>query len=830
MDPPVSFPLILPMAIQIDRQARTLSLSVRDLCEESRSKGSLNLSPLATARLELGRAAHHAYQEERQADDPAYRREQSVRFVTEVESYAVTIQGRMDGLYQDEHGWVVEEIKSVLQLEDPIDPARVPFEYLLQLDLYLYLWSQIAETGQVRGCLVLLTPDGEGRGVLERPLRAEETAAFVHRQIRALITAEEVRHSRLDERLVWGERLSFPFPARRVHQDEMVQEIEAALAGGQNLLISASTGIGKTAAALYASLRYALQHGLGVFFLTSKTTQQRIVAQTVQRWFREIRDSDEAGERPPFRGLVLRSKEKMCANDVVFCHPRRCDFANDYYSKVRQSNLLSTLPAAGWLSPDQVYQQAVVHQLCPFELSLDLLGEMDLIVCDYNYVYDPRVCLRQLLDDSRRRFIVIVDEAHNLYPRAREYYSPELDVEAVARLRAQLSGDFSDAPSHSFIPDLMAFLESLETSFAEVIELHPEIEESGQCIVQLDRSIFDEHEEALGRLMQEYLVSRRNPAGSDNEDRILAVFYQVAAFCAGLELSGEEFVHLGTTIPGRKLKVLCLDPSRQLGRQHQRFHSVIAMSATLAPTDFYRDVLGFDRSTRCVNLPSPFPSQNRKIVVIPEVSTSYKGRGRHLRRIAQIIEEIVALRTGNYLAFFPSFAFLSEVAAFLTPDSYCLLIQEPKMTDRVRENLLQRLAGSSGSHLVLAVQGGIFAEGVDYPGELAIGAIIVGPGLPKVDFETELARHYFEQRLSRGFEYAYLYPGMNRVIQSAGRIIRSEMDRGVIALLDKRFAQENYARLFPRDWYDSSPVDLVAQDYLAELTEFWREGQKQTFG
>jgi DNA excision repair protein ERCC-2 len=259
-----------------------------------------------------------------------------------------------------------------------------------------------------------------------------------------------------------------------------------------------------------------------------------------------------------------------------------------------------------------------------------------------------------------------------------------------------------------------------------------------------------------------------------------------------------------------------------LREKNSGFHAVIGMSATLTPLEFYRDVLGFERETRLESLPSPFPAQNRKILVLPQVSTSFKHRSKNAQKIAEIIDKAVVVRPGNYFAFFPSFAFLEEVAAYLNPRGYRLLLQERIMPDYLRESLLEKLSDPASCHLVLAVQGGIFAEGVDYPGELAIGAIVVGPGLPKVCYEQDLMRHYYETLCGQGFEYAYLYPGMNRVVQSAGRVIRTESDRGIILLLDSRFAHENYLALLPRHWYEKSPEELICKgDFAKELEEFW---------
>jgi DNA excision repair protein ERCC-2 len=302
---------------------------------------------------------------------------------------------------------------------------------------------------------------------------------------------------------------------------------------------------------------------------------------------------------------------------------------------------------------------------------------------------------------------------------------------------------------------------------------------------------------------------------------VIDFFYQFNRFCNVLVIGGEEFSYiLDRSQDGHILKILCKDPSRQLGSRIDGFHSVIAMSATLAPIPFYRDVLGFppDR-TDLVEYPSPFPPENRKIMVVPEVSTKYHERSRYLDKTASIIGSVAKKRPGNYFVFFPSFQYLREVRNRLDVPSYEIISQEEFMAEEERKGILEKL--KEPGNLILAIQGGIFAEGVDYPGEMLIGAIIVGPGLPKVSFEQELIKEHYQNKYERGFDYAYLYPGMNRVVQSAGRVIRSEDDVGIIVLLDKRFSTPYYSSLFPKSWYNDSPAELISYDYEKDLEEFW---------
>jgi DNA excision repair protein ERCC-2 len=331
--------------------------------------------------------------------------------------------------------------------------------------------------------------------------------------------------------------------------------------------------------------------------------------------------------------------------------------------------------------------------------------------------------------------------------------------------------------------------------------------------------------EQLDTLMVDYAIYRRRIGQASPNDPLQDFYYAWHRLCDVLALGGEEFSYLYRADPQDAVfKVLCKDASRFLQARLKGFHSVIAMSATLTPFAFYQDVLGMPTErTFTAEFPSPFPAEHRKILIIPEISTLYRERQRDAPQTARIIDTIVAQRPGNYGAFFPSFAYLRLVRSWLQTPSQQLIVQTENMAERDRAAVLRRLQQSTEPTLLLAVQGGIFAEGVDYPGDMLIGAIIVGPGLPRVDVEQELLRAYYEDKYGRGFAYAYLYPGMNRVIQAAGRVIRSETDVGIIVLLDKRFAYSNYSALLPAHWYSESTRELLSKNYQQALARFWRQ-------
>jgi DNA excision repair protein ERCC-2 len=459
-------------------------------------------------------------------------------------------------------------------------------------------------------------------------------------------------------------------------------------------------------------------------------------------------------------------------------------------------------------------------------LSLDVALEADVIVGDYNYVFDPGAYLRRFFQDtSYDDCLLIIDEAHNLYTRAREYYSPLLRQRRVRQLLAHCA----DEPVRLF-RDFAAFFQTLDGLFPMVYGDALETPSIGeQTLVEPPLAFLAGLRSQLEALMVDYAIYRRRSRPAPGAEPLQDFYYAFQRFCDVLAVGGEEFSYLYYHHPDDAVfKVLCKDAARFLHERLVGFHSVVAMSATLTPFAFYQDVLGFPpERTFTAEFPSPFPRQNRKVLVVPEVSTLYRDRQRDAPKIADIIERIVAQRPGNYIAFFPSFEFLRLVRPWLRLPVLCLIEQSETMTDTERTAVLQSLRQhDADARLVLAVQGGIFAEGVDYPGNMLIGVIIVGPGLPRLDAEQELIRAYYEEQYGHGFAYAYLYPGMTRVIQSAGRVIRSATDVGIIALLDKRFTYTNYTALFPAHWYSRSPRELITRHYQQDLARFWSQHEK----
>ena len=803
------------MTIRFDHTTHTMWLSVGDLVAAEHFPGGTSLAPVLRQRAALGRQVHTAHQAAQLAVQPSYRAEVTIQHQLCVEAYTVYIQGRLDGLYEDGEILIVEEIKSLLVPEEQF-PTITLHDYPLyerQLALYVYLLKQ-QHSGPVRGHLVLVNLASEQRKTLVVEPDMPQSEAALVQQLRHIIGRYEARLARATSRRAQLQKLQFPFPQLRPHQDTMMDQIRLALQDQSCVLLSAPTGIGKTVAALYPAVEYALREGLRLFFVTAKTTQQYLAVDTLQRL---------AQQGVHFTAVHLRAKEKSCLNEVYYCHESLCGFAKDYASKLEHSGVIDRLLALPLVGPDTCAEAGRRYQVCPFELSLDVALEADVIVGDYNYVFDPGAYLRRFFQDtSYDDCVLIIDEAHNLYTRGRDYYSPLLRQRRVRQLLAHCA----DEPARLF-RDFETFFQNLDSLFpmlyGEALET-PAV--GGQTLVEPPLAFFADLRGQLEALMVDYVIYRRRSGHAPGGDPLQDFYYALQRFCDVLALGGDEFSYLYSHHPDDAVfKVLCKDAARFLHARLAGFHSVVAMSATLTPFAFYQDVLGFPpERTFTAEFPSPFPPQNRKILIVPDVSTLYRDRQRDAPQIADTIDHIVAQRTGNYIAFFPSFEFLRLVRPWLRLPPSCLIEQNDIMTDAERTAVLQSLQQhDTGSQLVLAVQGGVFAEGVDYPGDMLVGVIIVGPGLPRVSAEQELIRAYYEEKYSRGFAYAYLYPGMTRVIQSAGRVIRSETDVGIIALLDKRFTYTNYAALLPSHWYTNTPRELITRHYQRDLARFWAQ-------
>jgi DNA excision repair protein ERCC-2 len=801
--------------VRIDYDKREIVCSVGDLVHEATYRRIGVERGDGFRRMWIGQDIHTKRAEQRAAEDPHYRAEVHVMHRTTLGGWGVTITGRIDGLSVDaeQQRVSIEEVKSLhfdLELEALLRSEKLQ-RHLFQLLLYsLFLVDQPAYAGfTFAPQLVLIDLIGGETKLIDADFDRERVTRALNDALARLIEGIETAHALRVAKRAFADTLEFPYDAMRPYQEEIVSAVARAVYQQEALLVSAPTGIGKTIAVLYPAVRQALKAGKKLFYLTSKTLQQDAAIKALEM----LNDGS-------FRVLRIRAKQKMCAHTEMICHEDFCPFAAKYSAKMEQSGLLSHIVTSmSYFDPDITFELARSTEVCPFEVSLELIDQADVIVCDYNYIFDPYVGLKAYSQDGDYGdCVLVVDEAHNLVDRGRGYYSPELSEGQFDAIRRLLMS------RNVYLDGWEELLEMLRLHF---YELSAEIDEEGgarQALCSPDRELFLQQRTEWERLVITYIGWKIDNRIVEEDDPLVDFYFKLVKFTNVLGEKGDEFAHIVEKTPeGLKLKIFCKDPSRFLGKIFDSAHATVALSATLEPFEFYRRTLGFpdDRLSE-LSLPSPFPRENRKIVVIPEVDTTWKRRADHYDRIAETVADIAGASDGNYLALFPSYAFLREVADRMPPLRKHVTIQRTDMTDYERNAVLDILrVKPRDGNLILAVSGGMYAEGVDYQGDMLSGVMVVGPALPQVSFEQELLKQYYDEMYGAGFEFAYLIPGMTRVVQSAGRVIRSEHDIGVIALLCKRFTQESYTRYFPADWYEKTPRELVSKRPAGEIRDFF---------
>jgi DNA excision repair protein ERCC-2 len=589
-----------------------------------------------------------------------------------------------------------------------------------------------------------------------------------------------------------------------------MQTIEQFMEEKHPMLIQAPTGLGKTVGVLYPVLKEALSRGQRVVYITPKNSQHSVAEDAVTRF-------QETGAK--LKSLSITAKSKICFKNEPLCNPDYCEYARDYYGKVHEAGILGLLAKKRKLKARTFRDLGQQYQVCPFELQIDGAMETDIIICDYNYVFAPRSSLGRMSDmgvDQTGKPNLVIDEAHNLPSRAMDYYSPALSSVLLEKMRAEIRKVYSPFSYEA---------EELLDGCLQVVSGCQKADSTQPRRIDPPVDLFLNQHSRLYSFLSRYLDSGVEIL---HQDVILRLCHYWAEFTETLEFVSDpgrqEFFTTCHPHPtGGIVKITCCDASAMLEDCYDDYQQVVGFSATLKPFDYYVRLSGLNRErVRTAEFTSPFPKERRKLLIIPQVSTRYSQRKRNYAKIAEAVQRLTALRTGNYFVFLPSFEFLERVASiFQPPDGFSVVRQERGMKAAGIEAIIDNLRTRSVPTIVFAVQGGSFSEGMDYAGETVIGAFVVGPPLPTYDLEREQMKVYYQQKYAAGFDYAYTIPAMAKAIQAAGRVIRSETDRGIIILMDGRFLEPAYSQAMPEDWFESDVAELVSDRILGDVAEFW---------
>lgn len=778
------------MAVRYDDAEQRLVLGVRDLVEAGPRRGHLQLRPAWTlqTRAAAGREVHRVTQAWRAEHDASYSAEVAIKAMQVVRGWECTIKGRLDGVTIEAGRLVIEEIKSTALPAERLYATQADDWPAWQHQVAVYLWLLHAMGKPADGRLVLVSLVDGSRHVVSVHADLERIEAEVGQRLDDLVRERQDHLAWLQQRR--EAEVPFPHEAARPGQPEVGEVVTDALDGGRQLLLSAPTGTGKTAAVLHAVLGHAWGSDRRVFFATSKGTQSAIVEQTLTRF---------ADRGVPLRAVSIRSRERLCIREEgVDCRSEVCTYAADYHDKIREHRVVDQ-------ALTQVCDAAALktlgraHIVCPHALAMETARRCDVVVGDYNYAFDPDVKLG-LFDDGP--WVLVVDEAHNLVGRARDYGSGTLsarEAEAVADHLRDLDEVLE--------PYAVLCEQAGELIRDSAMRIEPGARRRGsEVVVDPPRGALRNLRDQVEELALEYALA----AEGGVEDPYTAWSWGLLRFVQRLESAGEETVHIYAEERGAgpTLRMACLDPSAAMGPLLDHFRASVLMSATLRPAEFHRDLLGLAGDRLQVHeAPSPFPPEHREVVLATRISTAWKDRAAHRTRTAQVIQAVIDAVPGNLAVYYSSFDFMASLIQLLDPEGREVLVQERGMNDAAREALVETLIGEGAPRVLHAVTGGILAEGVDWPGGVLQAVVVVGPALPGVSLERGLHQEWCELQYGRGFEYAYWVPGMSRVVQAAGRVIRSPDERGVVVLVGRRFGWREPLALMPGDWTPRKAIE-----------------------
>lgn len=786
---------------------KSINIPLREFAIPVPRKGSIEaLSGYGRAAVE-GQEIHLKVQKRRTKHHSTYRSEVAIGAEFPREEFCFRVDGRMDGLFETEPP-KIEEIKSTFNLPELARRlANQPLDhpYCLQLLSYGYFyWRRHGVMPELSFHLV----SSRSADSVDLPLQLDIALyeQWLEERLDELVREARLAEKRAARRRKIAASFAFPFPDPRPGQIELMQTIEQGMNERKPMLIQAPTGLGKTVGVLYPVLKEALGRGQKVIYITPKNSQHSVAEDAVRRFH-------DAGSH--LKSLSITAKGKICFKDEPLCNPEFCEYARDYYTRMHEYGVRDLLARKRKLTARSFREMGEKYQVCPFELQLEGVEEADVVICDYNYVFAPRSALSGITAagvDQTGKANLVIDEAHNLPSRTMDYYSPTLSAVVLEKMRKEIK-----EMAARFRREAEDLLDGCLSTLASCGH------GKRPAVIEPPVDTFLAQDLKLRTLLTRYLEST---VEIQPQDVLLRLSFYWSEFTSALEFAADpdrtEF--FTTWHPGGTVKITCCDASAMIRECYDNYQQVVAFSATLKPFDYYAALSGLDlEKILTAEFSSPFPSHRRKLMLIPQVSTRYSQRERNYARIAEVVERIASLRRGNYLAFFPSFDFLERVAAiFRPPPGFAFILQERNIKAAQVKTIMEQLQVTDGANIVFAVQGGSLAEGIDYAGDSLIGAFVVGPPLPSFDLEREEMRRYYQQRYGTGFDYAYIIPAMAKAIQAAGRVIRSENDRGLIVLMDSRFTEPAYSRSMPADWFHADASELVSPSILSDVATFWR--------
>ena len=788
----------------MDENLPVIRISVRNLVEFILREGDIDNRTGGgqdPENMQMGSRIHRKIQRQMGSD---YQAEVPLKTEIVCDGFTLKIEGRADGLIHTKEQVMVDEIKGVLRELDRVqEPAGI---HLAQAKCYASMVAEQEGVDEIGVQMTYCQMETEEVKRFQYSYQSNELKVWFDEVIRQYEKWAKFQIEWRKARNASIKGIEFPFPYRK-GQRELAVSVYRTILRQKKLFIQAPTGVGKTISTVFPAVK-AVGEELGekIFYLTAKTITRTVAEQA----FETLRE-----QNLKFKAITLTAKEKICFCEETSCNPDDCPYAKGHFDRVNDA-VYELLMREDVMSREVLEAQARKHKVCPFEMALDVSTWVDGVICDYNYVFDPDARLRRFFaEGGAGGYLFLIDEAHNLVERGRQMYSAELCKEDFLAVKKLVKGE---APR--FAKRLEACNKIL-LAMKKECENYKVLDNISHFGIQL-MNVLSETDRYLEECVDKEV-----------RETVLDFYFQVRSFLNIYDGLDENYVvYTEYQENGRfVLKLFCVNPAENLQKCLDKGNSAVFFSATLLPIQYYKRLLSTEKDNYAVYIDSSFDTKKRLLMNGVDVSTRYTMRSREMyQRYATYIFRVVKAKMGNYLIFFPSYRFMEDVYQEFTQllasdeEEMELVIQQKHMDEEERENFLRAFEmGREKSLIGFGVLGGIFSEGIDLTNEKLIGTLIIGTGLPQVCNEREILKSYFDQKGLYGFDYAYRYPGMNKVLQAAGRVIRTEDDRGVILLLDERFQREKGKEIFPKEWADCERcrLDIVEE----KIRLFW---EKQT--
>ena len=728
-----------------------------------------------------------------------YQVEVPLSHVVEGDLYELTVEGRADGIFTEDGKCFVDEIKGMYRRVELFE--KPVFVHRAQAMCYAYIFALQNNMEMIGIQMTYCNLETEQTKYFREEFSFEEIKKWFDDLMEEYGKWATFQCEMKNQRQASIKELGFPFEYRP-GQKKLVSDVYRTIMRQKLLFMQAPTGVGKTISTIFPAVK-AVGEELAdrIFYLTAKT----ITATVAKETFALL---EKNGYRA--KTIQITAKEKLCLCDEMECNPVNCPYAKGHFDRVNDA-VFDLLCRCEMIERDDILSQADRYTVCPFELCLDTASWCDNIICDYNYVFDPNVYLKRFFQEGiKGDYIFLIDEAHNMVERSRQMYSAQIykeDFLTVKRIMKEHSRSIEKA---------LEKCNKILLGMKRECENYTVYDTLGNMVFSFMR---------LMTLLDEFLQKANEFPGKKD---VMDFYFELRNFLNIYDLVDEHYVmYSELEADGRfMLKLFCVDPSLNIQKRLDKGKSAVFFSATLLPVNYYKSLLSTKKDNYAIYADSTFDSKKRLLAMATDVSTRYTRRSKsEYERIAGYINAVVMQKTGNYMVFFPSYKMMNDVA-----DIYCekyadeaeLMLQKSNMSEAEREEFLDRFSEESDKALVaFGIMGGIFGEGIDLKNDRLIGAIVVGTGLPQISNERTILKDYYDAENGSGFDYAFRYPGINKVLQAAGRVIRTTEDTGVILLLDERFWQRDYDLLYPREWSDRKPCNIANVGKL--VADFWEQ-------